>query len=29
VAVIVAGFAILFTGRCPRGLFRFVEAMFR
>ncbi|MGC4192822.1 MAG: DUF4389 domain-containing protein [Thermomicrobiales bacterium] len=29
VAVIVAWFAILFTGRYPRGIFRFVEGVFR
>jgi uncharacterized membrane protein len=29
VAVIVAWFAILFTGRYPRGLFDFVEGVFR
>ena len=29
VAVIVAWFAILFTGRYPRGVFGFVEAVFR
>ncbi len=29
VAVIVAWFAILFTGRYPRGLFGFVEGVFR
>jgi hypothetical protein len=29
VAVIIAWFAILFTARYPRGLFRFVEGVFR
>jgi hypothetical protein len=29
VAVIVAWFAILFTGRYPRGLFSFVEGVIR
>jgi len=29
VAVIVAWFAILFTGRYPRGLFEFVEGVLR
>jgi hypothetical protein len=29
VSVIVAWFAILFTGRYPRGLFDFVEGVFR
>jgi hypothetical protein len=29
VAVIVAWFAILFTGRYPRGLFDFVRGVFR
>ena len=29
VAVIIAWFAILFTGRYPRGLFAFVEGVFR
>ncbi len=28
-AVIVAWFAILFTGRYPRGIFDFVEGVFR
>jgi hypothetical protein len=29
VVVIIAWFAILFTGRFPKGLFHFVEAVFR
>jgi hypothetical protein len=29
VAVVMAWFAILFTGRYPRGLFRFVEGVMR
>ncbi len=29
IAVILAWFAILFTGRYPRGLFEFVEGVYR
>ena len=29
VTTVIAGFAILFTGRYPRGMFSFVEGVFR